>query len=172
MIQAPQIVKFYGACLKPKLCIVMEFCEQGSLHDVLARPNLKVGKYFSFILHSFILLSVHYHLFILYTIQAGTECSSGRWGQWMPFILCIISHLASCIVISNLSMSSSLLTTLLRLILFLFLSLSSTHIIIIFVIIHYLFVVGVWFWTLSIRHIKQLGYHAEITWNLSLCCTW
>jgi serine/threonine protein kinase len=40
---APHIVNFYGACLKPRLCIVMEFCEQGSLFDVLSRSNTQIG---------------------------------------------------------------------------------------------------------------------------------
>jgi serine/threonine protein kinase len=29
------IVSFFGACLKPRLCLVMEFCPRGSLYDLL-----------------------------------------------------------------------------------------------------------------------------------------
>lgn len=32
---SPEIVRFYGVCLEPAVCLVMEFCERGSLHGVL-----------------------------------------------------------------------------------------------------------------------------------------
>jgi len=34
-VKSDCIVQFYGACVKEELCMVMEFCEKGSLYDVL-----------------------------------------------------------------------------------------------------------------------------------------
>lgn len=38
-IVSPYIIKFIGACLADKLCMVMEFCSRGSLYDVLRKPE-------------------------------------------------------------------------------------------------------------------------------------
>lgn len=32
-------VYFYGACLNPNLCLLMEYCERGSLYSCLNDPN-------------------------------------------------------------------------------------------------------------------------------------
>ncbi|PRP86930.1 hypothetical protein PROFUN_03678 [Planoprotostelium fungivorum] len=34
-IRSSHVVQFYGAILEPRICIVMEYCIEGSLHDVL-----------------------------------------------------------------------------------------------------------------------------------------
>jgi serine/threonine protein kinase len=34
-LRSPHVVLFFGACLKPELCMVFEFCSRGSLFDVL-----------------------------------------------------------------------------------------------------------------------------------------
>lgn len=34
-INSPYTIKFYGASIEPKLCMVMELCEKGSLYDLL-----------------------------------------------------------------------------------------------------------------------------------------
>jgi serine/threonine protein kinase len=34
-IRGTNIVHFFGACLEPKPCLVMEFCARGSLYDLL-----------------------------------------------------------------------------------------------------------------------------------------
>lgn len=39
----PNIVKFYGASFRPKLCMVMEFCARGSLYHVLKDETLEIG---------------------------------------------------------------------------------------------------------------------------------
>ena len=36
---SPYIIRFYGACLADKLCMVMELCPYGSLYDVLRSPT-------------------------------------------------------------------------------------------------------------------------------------
>ena len=36
-LRSPQIVYFYGACIKPSLCMVLEYCSRGSLFDCLNR---------------------------------------------------------------------------------------------------------------------------------------
>jgi len=33
--KSPYLVKFYGACIEPSICLVMELCQRGSLKDVL-----------------------------------------------------------------------------------------------------------------------------------------
>jgi len=38
-VASPYIVHFYGATLKNKLCMVMEFCEKGSLYHLLKDPD-------------------------------------------------------------------------------------------------------------------------------------
>lgn len=49
-IRSPYIVFFFGACLKPKMCMVMEMMSRGSLYHVLNDPQLDLGwdKVFSF----------------------------------------------------------------------------------------------------------------------------
>jgi len=51
-IQSPYLVFFFGACLEPKLCMVMELCSRGSLYHVMSDPDpgLELGwdKVFSF----------------------------------------------------------------------------------------------------------------------------
>lgn len=34
-LRSPHVVFFYGACLQPSMCMVLEFCHKGSLYDVL-----------------------------------------------------------------------------------------------------------------------------------------
>jgi serine/threonine protein kinase len=38
-VNSPYIVRFYGATLKDRLCLVMEFCERGSLFSVLSKDK-------------------------------------------------------------------------------------------------------------------------------------
>ncbi|KAL6050268.1 Constitutive triple response 4 [Balamuthia mandrillaris] len=38
-VRSPHIVFFYGACLQPSLCLVMEWCENGSLYDLMNNKN-------------------------------------------------------------------------------------------------------------------------------------
>ncbi|KAL6041653.1 Set3 complex subunit with deacetylase, meiotic-specific repressor of sporulation proteins [Balamuthia mandrillaris] len=40
---AQEIVRFYGVCLEPAVCLVMEYCERGSLHQVLRDPHLDLS---------------------------------------------------------------------------------------------------------------------------------
>lgn len=42
-VRAPSIVKFYGASLKPKLTLVMEYCSRGSLYHVLSNKQLDIS---------------------------------------------------------------------------------------------------------------------------------
>lgn len=42
-VHHPNIVKFYGASFKPKLCMVMEYCSRGSLYHVLKDKSLNIG---------------------------------------------------------------------------------------------------------------------------------
>lgn len=42
-IQSPYLVFFFGACLEPKLCMVMELCERGSLYHVLNDLTVTTG---------------------------------------------------------------------------------------------------------------------------------
>jgi len=48
-LRSPYVVYFFGACLKPKMCMVMEFCDRGSLYHVLTDEKLHIGwdKFFS-----------------------------------------------------------------------------------------------------------------------------
>lgn len=41
--RGPKIVSFYGACLQPRLCLVMEYCVHGSLYDVLIDQSTHFG---------------------------------------------------------------------------------------------------------------------------------
>lgn len=38
-LRSPHVVFFYGACIQPSLCMVLEFCHRGSLYDVLSDPK-------------------------------------------------------------------------------------------------------------------------------------
>merc|ERR1711871_1484218 len=38
-LRSPHVVFFYGACIQPSLCMVLEFCHRGSLYDVLVDPK-------------------------------------------------------------------------------------------------------------------------------------
>jgi len=42
-LRHPNIVHFYGACLEPKLSLVMEFCERDTLFDVMNNANNDIG---------------------------------------------------------------------------------------------------------------------------------
>jgi len=42
-IRSPFVVQFYGATLKNKLCMVMEYCERGSLYDLLQDESVEIG---------------------------------------------------------------------------------------------------------------------------------
>jgi len=37
-VRSPHVVFFYGACVAPVLCMTLEFCHKGSLHDCLNSP--------------------------------------------------------------------------------------------------------------------------------------
>jgi len=41
-LESPHIVRFFGACLEPRICIVMGFCNHGSLYDVLNDEQRKI----------------------------------------------------------------------------------------------------------------------------------
>lgn len=41
-LRSPHIVPFHGATLQPKLCIVMELCENGSLYNYMIKPDSEV----------------------------------------------------------------------------------------------------------------------------------
>jgi len=47
---SPYIIRFRGACLADKLCMVMEFCPHGSLYDLLRSPEFVMtwDRFFSF----------------------------------------------------------------------------------------------------------------------------
>jgi len=42
-LRHPYIVHFYGACLEPKLSLVMEFCERDTLFDVMNNASNEIG---------------------------------------------------------------------------------------------------------------------------------
>jgi len=42
-IRSPFVVFFFGACLKPKMCMVMELCSRGSLYHVLKNYDIDFG---------------------------------------------------------------------------------------------------------------------------------
>lgn len=37
------VVRFYGASMKPTLCMVMEYCSRGNLYDVMNDKNIEIG---------------------------------------------------------------------------------------------------------------------------------
>eukprot|EP01094_Clydonella_sp_ATCC50884_P029793 TRINITY_DN9476_c0_g1_i1.p1 TRINITY_DN9476_c0_g1~~TRINITY_DN9476_c0_g1_i1.p1 ORF type:complete len:680 (-),score=204.20 TRINITY_DN9476_c0_g1_i1:427-2466(-) len=39
---SPYVVKFFGGCLAPKVCLVMEYCENGSLYHLLQRKDYDI----------------------------------------------------------------------------------------------------------------------------------
>lgn len=40
---SPYVVGLYGACLEPKVCLVMEYCSRGSLFNVLNSNSSKLN---------------------------------------------------------------------------------------------------------------------------------
>eukprot|EP01119_Soliformovum_irregulare_P017080 TRINITY_DN5026_c0_g2_i1.p1 TRINITY_DN5026_c0_g2~~TRINITY_DN5026_c0_g2_i1.p1 ORF type:complete len:504 (+),score=159.26 TRINITY_DN5026_c0_g2_i1:519-2030(+) len=42
-LRSTNVVKFYGACLEPRLLIVMEYCSRGSLYDILSNDKIDIG---------------------------------------------------------------------------------------------------------------------------------
>eukprot|EP01117_Protostelium_nocturnum_P017741 TRINITY_DN7278_c0_g1_i1.p1 TRINITY_DN7278_c0_g1~~TRINITY_DN7278_c0_g1_i1.p1 ORF type:complete len:416 (+),score=117.70 TRINITY_DN7278_c0_g1_i1:113-1249(+) len=52
VIHSPQTVHFIGACLEPKLCMVMEYCGKGSLYHVLKAEKLDWEKGLRFAMES------------------------------------------------------------------------------------------------------------------------
>eukprot|EP01116_Phalansterium_solitarium_P006676 TRINITY_DN1901_c0_g1_i1.p1 TRINITY_DN1901_c0_g1~~TRINITY_DN1901_c0_g1_i1.p1 ORF type:complete len:680 (+),score=273.03 TRINITY_DN1901_c0_g1_i1:364-2403(+) len=42
-IQGPNVLRFYGACVEPKPCLVMELCQLGSLYDILNNEKYEIG---------------------------------------------------------------------------------------------------------------------------------
>lgn len=42
-IRSPYVVSFYGACMRPKMILVLEYCSGGSLFDQLSEPKLMFG---------------------------------------------------------------------------------------------------------------------------------
>eukprot|EP01114_Cavostelium_apophysatum_P014653 TRINITY_DN3853_c0_g1_i1.p1 TRINITY_DN3853_c0_g1~~TRINITY_DN3853_c0_g1_i1.p1 ORF type:complete len:581 (-),score=169.59 TRINITY_DN3853_c0_g1_i1:93-1835(-) len=38
-LKSPYIIKLWGACLEPKVGVIMDFCGQGSLHDILNKKT-------------------------------------------------------------------------------------------------------------------------------------
>jgi len=43
VMKSPYIVGFFGACVEPKICMVMEYCSRGSLYSVLSNPNEEIS---------------------------------------------------------------------------------------------------------------------------------
>eukprot|EP01119_Soliformovum_irregulare_P021803 TRINITY_DN7331_c0_g1_i1.p1 TRINITY_DN7331_c0_g1~~TRINITY_DN7331_c0_g1_i1.p1 ORF type:complete len:755 (+),score=229.52 TRINITY_DN7331_c0_g1_i1:122-2386(+) len=43
VLDNPHIIKFFGACIEPKVCIVMEYCSRGSLYDIMTDTEIPVG---------------------------------------------------------------------------------------------------------------------------------
>jgi serine/threonine protein kinase len=41
-LNSPDVVYFFGTCLEPKICIVMEYCSRGSLYHVLQAKNVNI----------------------------------------------------------------------------------------------------------------------------------
>ena len=39
-MHSPHVVQFYGGCLQPKICLVMEYCSHGSLYHLFQRKEL------------------------------------------------------------------------------------------------------------------------------------
>jgi len=42
IINSPNIIHFFGACLEPKICMVMEYCRRGSLTKVLKDTSINI----------------------------------------------------------------------------------------------------------------------------------
>jgi len=42
-LRSPHVVFFYGACIQPSLCMVLEYCHRGSLYDVLSDTSTEIG---------------------------------------------------------------------------------------------------------------------------------
>lgn len=40
-VDSEHVVKFYGGCLQPKICLVMEYCSNGSLYHLFQRKEIK-----------------------------------------------------------------------------------------------------------------------------------
>jgi len=49
-VRSPNVVFFYGACMQPRLCMVMEYCARGSLHSVIKDPVTQLGWERSFLI--------------------------------------------------------------------------------------------------------------------------
>lgn len=41
-IDSPHVIKFYGACLDPKICLVIEYCKRGNLRDLLKDQKVEI----------------------------------------------------------------------------------------------------------------------------------
>mmetsp|Transcript_21273 Transcript_21273/g.82567 ORF Transcript_21273/g.82567 Transcript_21273/m.82567 type:complete len:619 (-) Transcript_21273:154-2010(-) len=41
-IHSEHVVKFYGGCFEPKICLVMEYCSNGSLYHLQQRENVEI----------------------------------------------------------------------------------------------------------------------------------
>ncbi len=41
-IRGPNIVHFFGACIRPRPCLIMEFCSRGSLYDILNNKDIDI----------------------------------------------------------------------------------------------------------------------------------
>lgn len=40
-IHSDHVVKFFGGCLQPKICLVMEYCSNGSLYHLFQRKEFQ-----------------------------------------------------------------------------------------------------------------------------------
>lgn len=43
VIESPNVVRFFGACLKPKICVVIEYCKNRSLFNLMKKPNFEIN---------------------------------------------------------------------------------------------------------------------------------
>eukprot|EP01095_Lingulamoeba_sp_RSL-Kostka_P015906 TRINITY_DN749_c4_g1_i1.p1 TRINITY_DN749_c4_g1~~TRINITY_DN749_c4_g1_i1.p1 ORF type:complete len:554 (-),score=165.32 TRINITY_DN749_c4_g1_i1:219-1880(-) len=41
-VNSPYVVKFYGGCLQPRICMLMEYCSRGSLYHVMNDETVKM----------------------------------------------------------------------------------------------------------------------------------
>ncbi|KAL6078190.1 Ankyrin repeat-containing protein [Balamuthia mandrillaris] len=41
-VSSPYILRFYGSCLEPQVCIVVDYCSRGSLYDVLQDETMDI----------------------------------------------------------------------------------------------------------------------------------
>jgi sterile alpha motif and leucine zipper-containing kinase AZK len=39
-VKGPRIVGFHGVCIRPRFCLALEYCDQGSLLHVLKRTDI------------------------------------------------------------------------------------------------------------------------------------